>query len=374
MVLILAQTSAEQVNAAAPWWQILMDNALAVTLVLIFVAAIIVALVNAWQRDKCLKLMHDYHVTYLTTAGPPTWGNLIVYSRGIELRYDAPYTTRRGIIKASSLIYDDELGDCLAVCRISMALTKNETRTRARQIKRTFSPGPIRRTTRLMRNIANTLRDAIAKSISTILGQLSKAKPGLAGGKGEVEQVGKALLGTVENAYEPILEKHIGRPVILQLTHPINQELPPVELSGYLVDYTDKYLAIFNVEHTVDESLQLEINGPTEKPGFKIEVGEDELTVRSLGPDILAVRGAQIGQQYYDLDVILLPGCFLSLRRDTSKSFILNVERMQKIDMVCPRSMARVYFGSDEPTTVNSNTTRQGLAPKEAQKTGQTQA
>ena len=367
MISILAQVSTEQPSASVSWWQVLMDNALGLTLVLIFVAAIIVALVNAWRRDKCLKLMHDYHVTYLTTAGPPAWGDLVVYSRGIELRFGAPYTTRHGTTKSSSLIYDDEMGHCLALCRISTALTKNESRNRARQITRTFNPGLIRRTMRLLRNIANTFRDAIAKSISAILGQLSKAKPGLAGGKGEVEQLGKTLLGTVENAYEPMLEKHIGRPVILRLTHPANKDLPPIELPGYLVDYTDKYVAVFNVEHMVEESLDLEVSGPVEQRGLKIELGEDELTIHSLGPDVLAIRRAQIGERQYDLDVILLPGCFLSLTRNLSESLALNVERTRRIDIVCPRSVARVYFGSDQPTKVDSDAARHGLAPREAE-------
>jgi len=366
-ISILAQSSTEQVNASAPGWQILMDNALGLTLVLIFVAAIIVALVNAWRCDKCLKLMHDYHVTYLTIAGPPAWGDLVVFSRGIELRYDAPYTTRHGTMKSSSLIYEDELGHCLALCRISTALTKNESRDRARQITRTFYPGPVRRTMRLLRNVTNTLRDAIAKSISAILGQLSKAKPGLAGGKGEFEQVGKTLLGTVENAYEPMLEKHIGRPVILRITHPANKDLPSVELPGYLVDYTDKYVAVFNVEHIIEESLDLEVDGPIEQHGLKIELGDDELTIHSLGPDVLTVRRAQIGKRKYDLDVILLPGCFLSLTRHSSEPLTLNIERTRRIDIVCPREIARVYYGSDQPTKPNSAVEWHGLAPRESE-------
>ena len=364
--VILAEAVAEQPIVSMPWWQILLDNALALTLVIIFAVAIVGALFNAWRLDKCLKMMHDYHVTYLTTAGPPAWGDLVVYSRGIELRYDAPYVTRHGTAKSSSLIYEDELGHCLALCRIDAALTKKESRARTRQITRTFNPGPIRRAMRLVRTVANTLRDATAKSISAILGQLSKTKPGLSGGKGEVEQLGKTLLGTSENAYEPMLERHIGRPVILRLTHPVNKDLRPLELPGYLVDYTDEYLAVFNAEHVIEESLDVEVKGPVQGRGFEIELDEDEVKIHSSGPDVLVVRTARLGEQEYELDAVLLPGCCLKLSRHSAGSVLLNVERTRRIDIVCPRAIAKVCFGSDQPANGDAATTRSGLAPREA--------
>lgn len=371
--LMLAQAGSHPFAAAVPWWQVLLDNALGLTIVLIFVTAIVVALINAWRRDKCLKLLHDYHVTYLTMAGTPTWGDLVVYSRGIELRFDAPYITRDGTTKSSSLIYDDDLANCLAFCRVRSALTRNEHRARARQVTRSFKPGIVRRTTRLARNIANTLRDAIAKSITAILGQLAKARPGMAGGQGEMEQLGKTVLGTVENAYEPMLEKHIGRPVVLQLANPAAPDRPPVELPGYLVDYTDKYVAVFNVEHTVDEARQLEIRGPFDEPGLSVALDDDSVTIRAAGPEVVVVRRATLGARQFNLDVVLLPGCRLTLTRDPNEPLAVSIDRGGRVDIVCPRTLARVCFGSDRPTRADVEVGRQGLVPKEAQDDGAVQ-
>ena len=91
-MIILAWTEAllAESTTAARWWQVLLDNALALTVLVIFLTAIIAALAGAWQRDKCLKLMDDYHATYLTTAGTSAWGDLVVYSRGIELAVRQP--------------------------------------------------------------------------------------------------------------------------------------------------------------------------------------------------------------------------------------------------------------------------------------------
>jgi hypothetical protein len=353
-------------SAAGPWWQLLLNNALTLTILAIFITAIIVALLNAWSRDKCLRLMHDYHVTLLSTTGIPTWGDLVVYSRGIELRFDAPYVTRRGTVKSSSLVYDDEMSDCLALCRISTALTKNESRSRARQVTRTFRPNLLALSLRTMRNIANTLRDATLKALSVLLGQFAKSKPALAGGKSEVEQLGKSLLGTVEHAYEPILERHIGRPVILKLTNATNNDLPPIELPGYLVDYTDKYVAVFNVEHTSEEALELQIEGPMERAGCRVTLNDDSVSITATGSDVLVVRQAVLGQREYDLDVVLLPGCQLQLPCDCEDRVALNVERAKRIDVVCPRALARICFGSDEPQMADVLAGRKGLAPKDA--------
>lgn len=363
---VFAEATAPLFSAeGALWWQVLLDNALALTVLLIFVTAIIAALAGAWQRDKCLKLMDDYHVTYLTTAGTPAWGDLVVYSRGIELRFDAPYRTRLGTTKSSSLIYEEELAQCLAICRISSALAEHERSNRARQVTRTFNPGLFRRTLRLIRNLVNTLRDAFGKSLSAILGQVSKAKPTLAGGKGEIEALGKTLVGSAANAYEPMLEKHIGRPVILRLEHPGPEKHPPIELPGYLVDYTDKYLAVFSVEHTAGEPFDLEITGPVQRPGLNVSPTPDGIAIDATGPEALVVRRATVGGREYTLDVVLLPGCRMSLTCDVNQPVGLKVERTLELDVVCPRSIAKVYFGSDVPTAADAEPGRQGLAPKE---------
>ncbi len=366
-MVILAWTEAllAESTTAARWWQVLLDNALALTVLVIFLTAIIAALAGAWQRDKCLKLMDDYHVTYLTTAGTPAWGDLVVYSRGIELRFDAPYRTRLGTTKSSSLIYEEELDRCLAICRISSALAEDERGDRARQVTRTFTPGLLRRTLRLMRNLVNTLRDACGKSFSAILGQVSKAKPTLAGGKGEMEALGKTLLGSVANAYEPMLERHIGRPVILRLEHPAPEKHPPIELPGYLVDYTNKYLAVFNVQHTPRESLDLEITGPVQQPGLSVSATQDGITIDATGPEALVVRRATVGGREYMRDVVLLPGCRINLTCQKNQPVRLKVERTLEFDIVCPRSIAKVHYGSDMPAAADAEPDRRGLAPRE---------
>ena len=66
------------------------------TLLFIFVTAIITTVATKWARDKCLKFFNGYHVTVERVRGQTTWGGLKVFSTGVEIVYDSPYTDHRG--------------------------------------------------------------------------------------------------------------------------------------------------------------------------------------------------------------------------------------------------------------------------------------
>ena len=64
-------------------------------------------------------------------------------------------------------------------------------------------------------------------------------------------------------------------------------------------------------------------------------------------------------------DVVLLPGCRINLTCQKNQPVGLKVERTLEFDVVCPRSIAKVYFGSDMPAAADAEPDRRGLAPKE---------
>ena len=67
------------------------DNILALTIVVIFVTAIINAYMKQRSRDKCLSDFQDFQVTFKMKGGKTIWGKLLLYSRGLELEYKQPY-------------------------------------------------------------------------------------------------------------------------------------------------------------------------------------------------------------------------------------------------------------------------------------------
>lgn len=368
-ILTLAQDGAPGAEVTVqpkPWWHLLIDNALALTILFLFITAIVSLIVNQRKRDKCLKLLGDFHVSFLHIDGKAIWGDLIVFAQGVELVYDAAYRTRRGVVKTSSLVYEAAMPNCLAICRSVQALSQQEKQQRDRQIRRSYRPNMIRRALRWFRNIINTLKDAFSKSLSLIIGQISKTVGGkvLTTQQSGVDQVGQTLLGAAGNAYMPILERHIGKPVVLQLQCPAHPDKPVIDLPGYLVDYTDKYVAIFNVSHEPVEDIKLDVTESIDRPGVSITREPDRMRITCAGPDVLIVKSIKTDKRFMQLDVALTMGCFIEVPTDESPAVIVQMQRTRRVDIVAPRTQANILFGGDDPDVAQSHPTA-GVAPEQ---------
>src|SRR4029079_5964921 len=79
------------------------------TLLFIFLTAIITTVFTKWARDKCLKFFNCYHVTLERIRGQTIWGTLKVFSSGVEVVYDHAFVDARGRKKTSYLIYGLEV-------------------------------------------------------------------------------------------------------------------------------------------------------------------------------------------------------------------------------------------------------------------------
>lgn len=363
IVLTLAQDA-----AAKPWWQFVVEQAFGLTILFIFVAALIGVLFKQWHKDKCLKLLHGFHVCLVNTSGRATWGDLTVYSKGVELTFDAPYRNRRGLLKTSALIYETQMPECLALCRSNRSLSKGAQRRRARQIRRSFKPGLFRRSWRWTQNLINTFRDAFARSLTAFIGQVAKSKQDsvIAQQREGVLEIGDTLLGVAGNAYEPILERHIGHPVVLELKGPADAKLPSVEVPGYLVDYTDKYLAVFNVEHRGLGVEEVVVTSKHETPAYTAELIGGRLSVTCHGPEFLTVVSLRGETMYAEPGVVLPHGSRLDLSVGDAASITLKVEPTRRIDIVCPRSQATIRFGGDyaESDKRRTEVKDHGIAPE----------
>lgn len=341
------------------------DSILWLTVLVILVATIAGAILRRLRKDKCLKLFDGHHATWLGRDGRLLWGDVRVTSQGIELVYDAPFTTRRGLIKTSHLLFPDEWAGAIALGRTLHGLTEEERAAREAQIRRTFDPGPVRRLVRSIRNFVDLLRDGLNRAFGVFLGSLAargSMGAALKGGRGEVDSLGQSIVGAFANAYEPLLERHIGRPVVVEFANAEGASEPTSQFPGYLVDYTENFLAVFNVEHTPEEVFELESEGEAQRPGLRMKVGEHHVRISCEGPEALVVRRFEAGGTSIDLGVTLLPGTVLSLARKGAGPARVIGERTRRIDLVCPRSHARVRFGSDRPDRAREKWS--GVAPE----------
>jgi hypothetical protein len=354
------------VQSGGAWFGL--DDLFWLTLLVLFLATLVGALLRRFRKDRCLRLLDDYHVTYVDGDGRSLWGDLLVSSQGVELLYDAPFTTSRGLIKTSHLVPGDELGRCVALCRTVHALTASERAARTRQIDRTFHPGIAARAVRTARIFIDMLRDAITKSLGMFVGAMAgRGRLGAAIGsrQGEMDELGKTLVGVVANAYEPLLERHIGKPVVVECRNPPAAPEPLSEFTGYLVEYTENFLAVFDVEQTPEEQVDLEVSGSLSREGMEIGLEDDRIVVTCTGPDALILRNVEVDGNRVDLDVTLFSGCNVAVRIPTDSGVRVRAERTCRVDLVCPRSSARVRFGSGLRARPKADWS--GISPQESE-------
>ncbi|MEM9418405.1 MAG: hypothetical protein AAGA25_05020 [Planctomycetota bacterium] len=363
-VVVLAQEATE-----TPWWHIIIEQAFGLTIVLIFLVALVSVLVNQWRKDKCLKLLNRYHATYMNKNGRSMWGDLIVYSKGLELVFDAPYTSSRGLRKTSSLIYPKQMEDCVAVARIAERLAHRESRRRMKQIRRSFRPGPIRKTRRSFQNLINTFRDAFSKALTAFIGQIAAhtQNESITSNQGHVQELGDDLLGAAANAFEPLLERHIGQPVVAEVQYPGAQAGERIDIPGYLVDYSDKFLAIFNVKHEPIETLQLTVEGQSEHEGFTASWVDGRFTLTCNGPDLIVLRSLHAKEVFGQPDAVLIRGTHLSLNLPSDTPPTIEIARTRRVDLVCAREHATIRYGGEYAAgdKRQAESKPQGVAPGE---------
>jgi hypothetical protein len=327
-----------------------MNDVLWASIGLIFLTAVVSAVVRLRSRDKCLKLLRGQRVTLEMVTGRTIWGDAEIYGRGMRVEYPAAHRTPSGLVKSAYLLYEEELADLLAVARIEGALSEGQRAERLDQIDATFDPGPLRRSWRVLRNIVNTLNDAIMRALELVVGQVAKQSGSslLAARQKEVASAGGTVLGAVGNAYEPMLEALIGQPVVLELASPADPTRKTIELSGYLAEYSTRFVAVFNVDHDPTEAMTIAVaaDGSVDAPvGIEVELDERAVVVRHTGGAPLRLVSLVRDSAHKPLDILLLPGAYARMVRPDG-AFQLRTERQPRLDLVCPRQYAVVRHAS----------------------------
>jgi hypothetical protein len=276
------------------------------------------------------------------------------------------------------MIYQQELDtQLLSLLRYHDELDKKAQQDRDRQVRRSFNPGPFRRLWRTLRNFINTLRDAFNAAIGAVVGQYQKMNPSsavLASQSGSVTTIGQTLIGKLANAYEPLLEQYIGPPVILDVADPINPNNATVEYTGYLADYTQQFIALFNVEHPTAENLHVELPNvesgdplpplppppppgapaPVLPPPAKIEhsiavrVDGARFKIQNMRHEPVVVRQlVREGFEPLDIGMVIPAMGTLDLPARDARGGTLWIEVIRCIDIVAPRKFATIRHAGE---------------------------
>jgi len=193
--------------------------------------------------------MHD-------KKGKRLWGRLMVYSTGLEFCYKEDHRDKAGHIETSSILYKQEYDKIWVFFRFHDELSPEIQERRLRQLQKSFHPGLSRRIARSIRNLMVNLKDALTDITGAVLSAVSTTSPAAKVLSSQQKQLTKAqadLAGYAGTAYDPILEKHIGKRVVLEITTPSNVVEEHV---GILKEYSSDFLEVMGVNYKDEDRVR----------------------------------------------------------------------------------------------------------------------
>ena len=229
-----------------------MNDTFAITIGFIFVATIVAAFIKGRIKDKCLKSFSNFLIHLEKPDGKLIWGKLNVEHTGIELEFPKPYQDPGGYTKSSFILYKSEFGNIHSLIRFLDELGEKEKSLREKELKKTYHPSFLRRLGRKLINFFNTVKDSILDVMNLFMGKMKSGNPlgnVLSSQAKYTSKVQGEMMNMMNTSYEPLLEKHIGKKVIVELIKP-DQKL---ELVGILKDYTSEFIEILDVEYPSEE-------------------------------------------------------------------------------------------------------------------------
>lgn len=229
-----------------------MPNAFALTVIFVIVVTVVAAFVRGRRKDKCLKDFSGSLLTLQDTAGKLIWGNLRVESTGIELVYGSPYKDNEGHDETSYILYKQEYPTLKALIRYHDELDDEASRRREIELEKTYHPSTWRRLRRRIRNFLNTFRNSVIEIVNLFVGQVKKTGSGgriLAGQDKHISQLQQELGPASGTAYEPLLEPHIGKKVVLELI----EDNKIIEYPCILNEYTAEFIEVMDINYRVKE-------------------------------------------------------------------------------------------------------------------------
>ncbi|MEW6158394.1 MAG: hypothetical protein AB1813_13245 [Verrucomicrobiota bacterium] len=220
-------------------------------LILIFASALVAGIVKRYTKDPCLKRFQGDQVHVRLKDGRWISGCLRVYSNCLEVGLDPAPNEAAPFEKLSYVLYEHNLDSIDRILRPSPAEGTRERTIWERDIQKLLQPSLLHRLQRRIRNLFNMLRDAVAQSITILFGAVKKkTKLGtLPMDEGKVGEIGRSVISVVPNSYEPILERYLGRPVIVESPAPENKIHEQI---GVLQEYSAKYILVRDVDHLAD--------------------------------------------------------------------------------------------------------------------------
>lgn len=227
-----------------------MPDIFSMTVVAIVISTLVIAYIRRAVRDKCLKNFEHDIVSLELKNGEIYKGILDLESTGLEIIYHPVMEDKK-----SWILYRHEYSQIKMLIRNHSDLDEKNRKKREKELLHTYQPNIFRRWGRSLQNIIKTIRDSFIDIISILLGQMQSknmATQLITSNQNQTKQVSQELVKMIDTSFEPLLEKHIGKKILVEISE------TKQKISGILKDYSSEFLEILDVDYLCSEKLNHE--------------------------------------------------------------------------------------------------------------------
>lgn len=219
-----------------------MDNVLILSILLIFMTALLSNIMKQRKRDRVLKEMQDFHITMLVDGNKQVWGKMQVYSNGLELQYTNMHRNSAGELTSSYIMHQDDLDRIGLFYRFHNELSLENQERRKEEVEGTINPSIYSHSKRTIRNLVNAFNDAINEALGVFISRMKGHSSAVAQQDTYLKKVGTSALGLVGNVYDPILERFINKRVVIVVQGAEDKQ----NYSGFLKEYSPSWLSLLD--------------------------------------------------------------------------------------------------------------------------------
>lgn len=215
------------------------------TILVIVFSSLLTAVIKRVHRDKCLKSFSDDLVTLLMHDGSSITGKLDVESNGIELIYKMDEI--RSADELSYILYEKELSLIALMVRFYDDMNDKNKQQRKKAMEKAYHPNVLRKLMRKISNLFKLLKDSMLDIFTQVSSKITSTAQSTAYTSQSdkyVKNMSGELLGTVNTASNPLIEKYIGNMVVTEYTLGDKK----LKLCGVLGEYTSKYIKLLDVD------------------------------------------------------------------------------------------------------------------------------
>ncbi|MFO7882914.1 MAG: hypothetical protein R6U52_10305 [Kosmotogaceae bacterium] len=303
------------------------------TIIIIFSAGIVISVLRTTAKDPCMKDFCKDNIVILMKSNRPVFGKLELTSSGLILDYKEPYRSN-GHYETSFIIYKNEFAAIKRVIRIVDDLNDIENRRRVLR-SLMIEKGFLSAIRRFFRNLFALLRDSIVDTFRLYIGRTSPKSSVLSSGGTYINKVGESFVDYVGNAYDPILEKLIGKEVVVE----VSENGTWKENLGVLRNYSKDFIELLSIK--MPFSLELPINNKVFSHfDLSLDIGENELIIKNQRKNKI---GVSITEDSKDIE----PGKTAVLKV-ISRDKPIKIVFHEVIDIIFPRSEAIIRHNTPE--------------------------